>query len=259
MPLPGKGKGKGAAAAKVEEANKDLEDLDLSGINFDDIADPDSPEVPTDDDTPEPPWEEDAPEVPGEDEDLSLSDLGIPEPDNTSLLAEYLPSIKDEIATLVGMVQDQHNFHKTRGESFTTTLKGLTDSIGNRIDTLESSVHELVSMFRAHIQGTAPKLEDVKHKDAVEPKKEPAKPAGAKAPPAAKVPSVAEVATAVGIANLPKLLSAMTQLKPGQELTLDKFRQWLNDKAKVPADKAAKIVELLKLKGPITNTTFPAA
>lgn len=259
MPIKGGGK-KASASAAVEEANKDLEDLDLSGIDFDSITDPDSgPDVPTDDDIPSPEWEEDAPEVPGE-EELSLDDLGIPPTDNVSILAEYLPAIKDEIATLVGVVQDQHNYHKTRGEQALASFKALHDSLGNRIDTLEAKVHELVSMVRAQIQGTAPagKLEDVKHADAKLPPKEADKPKG-KTPPAAKTPTVAEVATQVGIPNLPKILSALRQMKDGQELTVDKFKQWLEVKGSVPAAKGAKIVELLKLKGPITKATFPAA
>lgn len=249
---------KGKAANAVEEANKDLDGIDLSGIDFDNVTDPDGPPLP--DETPDPGWEEESPEVPGDgDDELSIDDLGVPEPDGTSLLAEYLPALRDELATLTGMVQDQHAFHKTRADSMLTTLKALSDSFGARIDALEGKVHELVSQTRILIQGSAPpagKLEDVKHADAAPPAKAD-KPA-AKTPPAAKIPTVEEVAKVVGIPTLPKTLAALRGLKPGQELTLDTFKKWAVEKGKVPADKASKIVELLKLKGPITKDTFPA-
>lgn len=251
MPIEGQPtKGKGKASA-VEAANLDVSDLGLDDWDFSQVGDPDGgTAVPKVDKAEkiELPWDDDTPDVPGE-EDLGLSDLGVPGDEAVSVLAEYLPPIRQSLETLSGQVNDYHVAAKNRGESMLATIKAMTDAFGQRIDTLESSVHELISMQRALIQDTAPKGEPVTKPDKL----------AKKDPPAPKKLSVAEVGAQLKIAkprDLPTILSALNGMG-ARALTVDQFRAWLTgSKVGLSTEVAIKVVELLQVKGPVTCKTF---
>jgi len=256
MPLPGgkkqpAAKKTSAAQAAVEEANNDLEGLDLSGIDFDGVPDPDA--VP---DLGEPgedaPWDDDTPEVPGE-EDISLEDLGVPGTEAMSVLAEYLPPLRQAVEELGGKVSDYHAFMKKRDESVLATLKALTSDLSSRIATLEDGQQELIAMVRQLIQGTAKPAEE-KPPSSVPAKEE--KPA--KAPPATKLPSYNELTTKLKLPKpLGSCLSVLRNMPEGRTMTTAAFVGWLTGKCTYSAEQANKIVELLKVKDPISNKTFP--
>lgn len=240
-----------AAQAAVEEANNDLDGLNLDNIDFDGIPDPDAvPDVgePGDD----VPWDnEDSPEVPG-DEDIGLEDLGVPGTEAMSVLAEYLPPLRQSVEELGGKVSDYHAFMKKRDESTIATLKALTSDLGSRLGVVEDRQQELLVLVRQLVQGTAPKAAE--EKPATPPAKE-EKPA--KTPPAAKVPSYEEITTKL---KLPKplagVLSVLKNMPPERSMTTAAFVGWLTTKCSYSADQANKVVELLKVKDPITSKTF---
>lgn len=241
-----------AAQAAVEEASNDLEGLNLEGIDFGGIPDPDAvPELESPDEGA--PWDsEDSPEVPG-DEDIGLGDLGVPGDEAMSVLAEYLPPLRQSVEELGGKVSDYHAFMKKRDESTIATLKAITSDIGNRLGVVEDKQAEIISMLRQLIQGTAPA------KPAEEKPAPPAKGEKApKTPPAAKLPSYEELTTKL---KLPKplgpVLGQLKKMPDGRSMTTGQLLQWLVKQCGYTAEQANKVVELLKVKDPITNTTFP--
>ena len=245
---PARGKGKDS----VESASTDLDlnDLNLDELDFSKVGDPDAaPDVP-DVDAGELPWEDSVPDVPGED-DLGLEDLGVPGDTEAGLLAEYLPPIRASLETLSGQVQDYHAFSKTRAESVASSFKAMHDALASKLDSVESAVTELTAQVRLLVQGTAPAAPEGK------PVSKPDKPTS-KPPAAPKQMTVAEVGAQLKITkpDLPTILSALSRLAEGKGITVDQFRGWLTTKNGLTENQAGKIVDLLKVKGPITNATF---
>ena len=240
-----------AQQASVEAANNDLEGLDLDGLDFSGIPDPDA--VPDIGDGPEVLWEEEgAPEVPGE-EDLGLDDLGVPGDDAMGILAEYLPPLRASIETLVGQVGDYHGFMKKREESFSAALKAVQSDLASRVGVIEDKQQEILVLLRQLVQGTAPAATaETVQKTVAKEAKEP------KAPPAVKTLSPADVQKQLKLPkDLPTVLKAIQAMGDGKELTVAAFQGWLaGPKVGYSADQAAKVVELLKVKGPINNKTF---
>jgi len=245
-----KDKKSNAKESAVEAANQDLDGLDLSGLDFSGIPDPDA--VPDVGDPGEVPWDEEgAPDVPGE-EDLGLDDIGIPGDDAMGILAEYLPPLRESIDTLSGQVGDYHSFMKKREESFGAALKAVQSDLASRVGVIEDKQQEILVLLRQLIQGTAPAPAEKVQKEVAKEAKEP------KAPPAAKQLTPADVQAQLKLPkDLPTILKAIQGMADGKELTVAAFENWLaGPKVGYSAAQAAKVTELLKLKGPITNKTF---
>lgn len=253
-------KDKGKSAAKAVEVESEDLGIDLSDLDFGQVGDPDAgPDLPAADSS-EPPWEESGPDVPGED-DLDLGDLGLPSTDDASILAEYIPPLRQAVETLVGQVGDFHDFAKKRAESQQAAFKAVADSLSGKLDDLESKVHDLTVLIRQLVQGTAPKEMAAEEKATPTPANgtpKVTKPAGKeKPPPVATRPSLAEAQEKFKLKPpVDKALTVLNGMAAGKELTLDQFKNWLQTKVGWTEKQGQAVIDYLKVKGPVNNKTF---
>lgn len=150
-----------AASEALAAANLKAGDIDPDAINWDALTE--NPPPGSDTSAPNP-WEETAQPSQsaggGDDFFSEMEDPAVPAADGAAVLAEYLPPIRQQLEVLTGQVSDYHKASTQRADSQLATYKALTTDLGNKIDTLESSVHECLVLLRTLVQGGgAPKAE----------------------------------------------------------------------------------------------------